>query len=319
MLPDDFLDKHPKLRQGLFQHEPMFPIISLVDGAPGFPEQLGSKTKFWSPMDKGLHLFKIGRPGTGENWAEKIAAELAELLGLPHAHYDLAIWREQRGVLSPDIVPEGGHLMLGNELLAASHADYPESKGRRVPEHTLDRIHALLIDQTIGFPMDWRPPSDRISTAYDLFLGYLLLDAWIANQDRHHENWGLIEHKNDTYLAPSFDHAASMGQNETDDTRRDRLTTKDQRRHISAYTKKARSAIYEGETSKKPMLTFDLFQAAVARSPRAARVWLDRLQKISENDCRNLFEQLPLGEITSPAKQFALTLLTSNRKRLLDP
>lgn len=303
----------------IFQHEPMFPIISLVDDAREFPEQLGSKKKFWLRIDEKPYLFKIGRPRTGENWAEKIAAELAELLGLPHAHYDLAVWREQKGVLSPGIVPEGGHLILGNELLADIHADYPESKGRRVPEHTLGRIHALLIEPTIGFPPSWHPPSNTISTAYDLFLGYLLLDAWIANQDRHHENWGLVERKNDTYLAPSFDHAASMGQNETDDTRRVRLTTKDQRRHISAYVKKARSAIHEGETSKKPMLTFDLFQKAAARSPQTAQIWLDQLQKISENDCWNLFEKLPLGEITPPAKQFALTLLALNRKRLLDP
>jgi hypothetical protein len=83
-----------------------------------------------------------------------------------------------------------------------------------VRDHTLTRIHALLRDDAIGHPPDWTPPSDRISSAYDLFLGYLLLGAWIANQDRHHENWGLISDQEQIYLAPSYDHAASMGQNE---------------------------------------------------------------------------------------------------------
>ncbi len=34
-------------------------------------------------------------------------------------------------------------------------------------------------------------------------------------------------------LAPSYDHAASLGQNETDEARRERLATRDRGRHIS--------------------------------------------------------------------------------------
>jgi len=45
-------------------------------------EQLGTKEKFWVIDQKqaAKQLFKIGREGTGENWAEKIASELAELI-----------------------------------------------------------------------------------------------------------------------------------------------------------------------------------------------------------------------------------------------
>lgn len=28
--------------------------------------------------------------------------------------------------------------------------------------------------------------------AFDVFTGYLLLDAWIANTDRHPHNWGVL-------------------------------------------------------------------------------------------------------------------------------
>jgi len=296
----------------------MFPVITLADHAHDSPEPLGTKEKYWLRIDDRQYLFKVGRPGTGENWAEKIAAELAELLGLPHAHYDFAVWRGQKGVLSPRIVPEGSRLSLGNESLSDIYAGYPKDEVGRVPDHTLDRIHALLTDREIGSPPDWDPPSDGITTAYDLFLGYLLLDAWIANQDHHHENWGLIHHQGRVYLAPTFDHAASLGQNETDDTRQDRLTTKDRRRHISAYVEKARSAIYESETDKKPLPTLTLFQKAAAKSPKAARVWLDRLRQIPENIYQDLFDQLPPDETTPLAKKFALALLALNKKRLLE-
>ncbi len=79
----------------------MFPVITLDDNAPEFPEQLGTKEKFWLRIDGHRYLFKIGRPGTGENWSEKIAAKLAELLGLPHAHYDLSVWRGDKVYCHP--------------------------------------------------------------------------------------------------------------------------------------------------------------------------------------------------------------------------
>jgi hypothetical protein len=297
----------------------MFPVITIDDDAPpDFLEQLGTKEKYWFRIEGRRCLFKIGRPDTGENWAEKIASELADLLHLPHAHYDLAVWGGRKGVLTPLVVPETGRLIMGNELLAVIHTDYPKREVRHVRDHTLTRIHALLRDDAIGHPPDWTPPSDRISSAYDLFLGYLLLDAWIANQDRHHENWGLISDQEQIYLAPSYDHAASMGQNEKDEVRQDRLTTRDRGRHISTYVTKARSAIYDSKTSKKALLTLDLFIKAAAKSPDAAKIWLNQLQQVSEEACQSLFEQLPDGEITPLAKQFAIKMLELNKQRLLE-
>lgn len=43
-------------------------------------ETLGTKEKFWynDPDDNKIKLFKVGRPGTGENWAEKVAAEMRD-------------------------------------------------------------------------------------------------------------------------------------------------------------------------------------------------------------------------------------------------
>nr|VFJ71186.1 MAG: hypothetical protein BECKFW1821C_GA0114237_10264 [Candidatus Kentron sp. FW] len=299
----------------------MFPFILLNNDeySAEFPEQLGSKQKYWLKNKGKSYLFKIGRPGTGENWAENIAAELAELLKLPHAHYDLVIWRGHKGVLSPNIVPDDGHLILGNELLSNIYTEYTRDNDRREPEHTLERIYNLLMDAKIGLPADYDLTGNAIITAYDVFLGYLLLDTWISNQDRHHENWGIIQDSNgQRHLAPTFDHAASMGQNEKDDVREDRLKTKDNRRNISAYVEKARSAIYESNTAKKPLLTLELFEEAARKSPKAARIWLDELQKISINTCQNLFDRLPPDEITPVGKEFALEMLILNKKRLLN-
>lgn len=295
----------------------MYPIVELDDLVFDFPEQLGTKEKFWLRLNERLALFKIGREGTGENWAEKIAAELAQSLHIPHAQYDLAVWHGRKGVVSPAFVPEGGRLILGNELLAAVHTDYPQESVRGVRDHTLGRVFALLSAEKIGFPPAWKSPSDQIKTAFDLFLGYLMLDAWIANQDRHHENWGLISNSGLIYLAPSYDHAASLGQNETDENRRIRLTTADAGRHICSYVTKARSAIYESKISAKPLLTLDLFRKAAERSPKAAKAWLEQLRNVPDNVAQEIFDQLPPAEISPIGKEFALTMLKLNKSRLL--
>jgi hypothetical protein len=219
-------------------------------------------------------------------------------------------------VLSPAFVPKDGRLVLGNELLAEIHTGYPAHELRQVRDHTLGRIHALLSHPQVGLPMDWGRPSAAIDTAFDVFVGYLLLDAWIANQDRHHENWGLINFAGHIHLAPSYDHAASMGQNETDEMRKERLTTRDRGRHISSYVERARSAIYGRKTDTKPLFTIDAFLSAARKRPAAARFWLDRLQRITRHDCQAIFAQIPAGEISATAIEFALTLLELNQKRL---
>jgi hypothetical protein len=294
-----------------------YPIIQIPDDAPEFPEQQGTKIKYWLHLNEQKHLFKIGRENTGENWAEKVACELCALLGLPHAHYELAAWKEKKGVLSETIVPTDGRLVMGNELLAEIHSTYPVQQRYKVQDHTLGRIVALLNDPTVLMPMNWQPPSDAIRNAVDVFLGYLLLDAWIANQDRHHENWGLI-HYDEIYLAPTYDHAASMGQNENDAKRKELLTTKDRGRHISNYVKKARSAIYLKKSENKPLLTFSAFQLLATKRPESAKVWLKRLGDINPEQCQNVFNSLPPSEISETAIEFAMKLLELNKKSLLE-
>lgn len=221
-------------------------------------------------------------------------------------------------MLSQSFVPRGGRLVHGNELLGGMDVGYPRYAVRRVRDHTLGRIHALLSRQMVGLPPGWRNPSVLIKTGFDLFIGYLMLDAWIANQDRHHENWGLINLGGVVYLAPTFDHAASMGQNETDRERESRMTTKDSGYHISSYVTKARSAIYESRDSKKAMLNLELFQLAAKKNPAVARLWLDALGGIHKSSCENLFDRVPDGAITPTAKKFALSLLELNKHRLLE-
>jgi hypothetical protein len=88
-----------------------------------------------------------------------------------------------------------------------------------------------------------------ITSALEVFIGYVLLDAWIANQDRHHQNWAALTFQRRRCLAPTFDHGASMARNLSDSEREERLTTRDVNRKMPAFVRKARSAFYDQPTS----------------------------------------------------------------------
>lgn len=154
-------------------------------------EPMGSREKFWYQDDSlGLSLFKQVRPGTGEDWSEKAAAELAELAGLPHARVELASWGEVRGVVSPTFVPAGWRSIPGNEVLVQQVPNYPRTTQRgfyRVPQHTVEAVVAAVQMQGLLMPRDWMPPPG-ITEPLDVMIGYLMLDTWIGNTDRHHEN-----------------------------------------------------------------------------------------------------------------------------------
>jgi hypothetical protein len=68
---------------------------------------------------------------------------------------------------------------------------YPRERFYRVRQHTLRLVLAIIRQTAIQSPLGWNP-FGNIESALDVFVGYLPLDAWIANQDRHHENSGFI-------------------------------------------------------------------------------------------------------------------------------
>lgn len=292
----------------------MYPVISVPQDAWDRTEQVGTKFKFW--FDENTKLFKEARPGTGEDWAEKVAAELSNLLGLPHVQYDLGIWRGRRGVVSHQFIPDGGVLIHGNQLLVkVAGPNYPVTQMRGVRQHTLRvvlRVANALYPPLgfIGFP--------GVSSGLDVFIGYLLLDAWIGNNDRHHQNWGLvIAHDGGLHLAPTFDHASSLGRIETDDEKKDRLTTKDHGRSIYAYTQKCMSAFFHVPNSPKALLTLDVFRLAAKLHPIPALSWLKRLETVSLRDTESIFGQIPGDRISPVSIEFGQAILAINRSRLL--
>lgn len=261
-----------------------FPIYKIAADAAQSEEAMGTKFKFWlRHPDLGDCLFKMARPGTGEDWSEKIAAELCRLLALPHASYELATWQGSRGehfagILSPSFLTPETALLHGNDILSGLTSTYPRERSYRLSEHTLTRVFGALNSPGLRLPIGWTAPAG-ISSAAGVFVGYLLLDAWIGNGDRHHENWGFVIQLPGgvPHLSPTYDHASCLGRELQDTKRSMRL----QQKTIEQYASKSRSAFYRQESDRKAVLTLDAFATEARRYSQSALVWLNKLESIT--------------------------------------
>jgi hypothetical protein len=285
----------------------LFPVFD-VQNEIDVIEYLGTKEKFWLKFDGKLQLLKFGREGTGENWAEKVACEVCGLLNLPHAHYDFAVYRGQLGVLTPTMIEAGSRLVLGNEVIDSAAKKFDGTRFYKYRGHTVSRVIAALQRFT-----------DEPDEAMRCFVGYLMLDAWIGNGDRHNENWGLVNNPNKRTitLAPTFDHASSLGRELSDAVRIERLTTRDTRYDVDAYTSKTRSGLFAEQTDKRALYTIDAFRMAGSASKGHMDYWLSQLAAIDEADVSAIFERIPKNLISSEAASFGMKMLEINKKKLL--
>ena len=219
-------------------------------------------------------------------------------------------------MVTPTFVPKGGRLVLGNELLARIVDDYDQTKPFRARQHTVRTVMAVASSKAVGFPMGWNHPKS-IADAAGVFVGYLMLDALVGNQDRHHENWGVIFLPEEgVFFAPTFDHASSLGRNEADAACTDRLTTKDKGRSVETFVARAKSAFYSTHSSTKSITTLDAFREAAKIRPEAANHWVGQLAGVSMKSCRKILAEIPNTEISTPARDFAGRMLEINANRI---
>ena len=150
-----------------------------------------------------------------------------------------------------------------------------------------------------------------------------MLDARIGTTDRHHENWGVIrdtdvEGRERIYLAPTFDHASSLGCREPDSKKRQRLNTSDSRFSVDAYCQKARSAFYGSAADSRPLGTLEVFRRAALAFKKSASFWVTALDGIPDEDVVKLMERIPHHRISPDSRRFATAMLAVNRNRLRD-
>ncbi|HTD17360.1 MAG TPA: HipA domain-containing protein [Chthoniobacterales bacterium] len=292
-----------------------FPVVQIEPEWVLQTEALGTKEKFWYRRTNKSRrwLFKYPQADTGQHWVEKIAAEIAEVMGIDHAKVELATFNGERGSASQSFISTGHELWHGNQILAGRLFGYDSEARFRHPEHTLEHIFQA-IDATFK-TAKWRRNSKMRIAAY------LVLDAVIGNTDRHHENWGILSVHSPRgwlgFVAPSFDHASSLGRELRDDSsgkcRRRILETN----AIDSYVEKGTGAIYWTGQEKKGPSPLQLVRLAIDRYPALFRPAVARVRALSTAKIENIFTRMPAGWMSKISVDFVRVFLAYSVSELL--
>ncbi|HEY2801848.1 MAG TPA: HipA domain-containing protein [Chthoniobacterales bacterium] len=295
-----------------------YPTVQLKPDWVRSDETMGTKDKAWFllPDTNEQWLFKYARVNegvsTGEHWAEKIAAEIAELIGIPHASVELAEFDGRPGSLSrrfPELSQPAIELIHGNDLLPGFVLGYDREKRFRQTNHTLVNILAA-VSRAI-------PDETQRSAAISTLTGYVIFDALILNTDRHHENWALLRNNRPSgagySVAPSFDHASSLGR----ELRPEKLDQwANEMWRAEWYANRAPGAIFLREDQAHGANPLRLAEFALRLRPRRVAPWLERLRGLNIARFSEIIERVPEACMPEQSRRFCLSLLSHTLQHL---
>jgi hypothetical protein len=304
-------------RHNRFVHD-SWPVVPVDDWSVAGLETQGRHPHDWlkHPTQKRTWLFKLARPerdrSLGEDVAEKLASELARLVGIPAARVELAVRDGVRGALVEDARLPNWELQAGQALMPEVVPDYdPDDPGQR--GHNVGTIHQALT--RFAAPPGSAMPIDF--GAFDVFAGYLILDALIAHVDRHDRNWAVImpppEAPESEALCPSFDHAASLGFTLTDEARAQHLHDGT----VLRWASRGKAYRFEHRNGSRWQTLVDLAASAISMcGPTTRGFWRERIMSVDSDSVMKLVAAAP--ELSETARSFTVELIMVNRGRLLD-
>jgi hypothetical protein len=244
------------------------------------------------------------------DWTEKVVNQIADLLGLPVARYELATGYFGKsptlveGVVSINCVPENAQVVTGEEFLTEildCNLDDPR-------QYTIENVLKALDLADVRIPSNWQQPIPGIDTGAKLFVGYMMLDCLVNNSDRHDHNWGVMAFGERIELISSFDHGLSLGSTDEDEDKPNLS--------LSDYVNRYSQSCFQEGYNKLPTLT--VFERCIRLYPDAARIWQERLTQVNPTQVQEIFNRIPNGRITPIAAKFAIDLLDFNQKRVVD-
>ena len=113
-------------------------------------------------------------------------------------------------------------------------------------------------------------------------------------------------------MAPSFDHASSLGR-ELSDERRDRLRTESR---VRDYAERGRGAIYWSADEPHGPSPLELARRAARRHPELFRPALTKLERLDEGAMNGLVDRVPACWMTPSSRKFAVALMRCNLEQL---
>ncbi|MQR87047.1 toxin HipA [Bacillus megaterium] len=263
-------------------------------------EATGTREKFWliNPQTEKNYLFKLPTENTGEIWAEKIAAEVEKIMGLKMMNVEIATYQGRKGLLLENFVDYGNEEFYnGGDLLDPIVENFDP---KYLPHYTFSNI----VDSLVAFSFEGE------------IIKIIIFDALIANQDRHCENWGVIQKNVDGQFrfAPIFDNGASLGFNNTEE--RVHLMFKD-KNMFESFTNKGKSTIGVESVRKRPKIKV-LLEEVHSRFPEIVKNEIQRLEYLQKEGIKHIVNSLPSEVISETHKIWVEKLLLYRKEWLIN-
>lgn len=146
---------------------------------------------------------------------ELIAEELAKDFKIPVAHYDLAIYKNQRGVISKNFKKENHTYIAGIKLLREYAAKISSSHlEKRIWGHNYNSLEGVF-ETLEDYYQDHPKKREVVSKLMNQFVDLFLFDMITGQGDRHFNNWMIEEAEVDINLVPLFDNELILSDNQT--------------------------------------------------------------------------------------------------------
>lgn len=187
----------------------MYPLINFDNWTidEDSPYGSGASEKHWllnvDSKKRGIFKFpktKDDNTITGEYWAEKLAAEIAVILGLESARVDIGTFNNRKGSMSYMLLDDNEELIEGIQYISKYYPNYDGDKFEDLQAQTVYSIQMIM--HSLNDFVDLK----------NQFLKIPMFDCLIGNSDRHHSNWAVIKSLDtgELRISPVYDNGSSL-------------------------------------------------------------------------------------------------------------
>lgn len=290
--------------------DPRFESVDLTGWLLDRDEPAGENEKTWfrdptAPDHRWIYKPNRQHRSEHEDRSELVASILAEQFGIPAADVRLARLPGSRGCLSRNVVCDEDNALEHASLYLSEFVTNFDPRAKDSKGHSQEWIRTIL--------MQLEPPIGALRkglSADDWFAGYLIFDALIGNTDRHSENWAIeITPKGAMHLAPSYDHATSLGVTTRGQRLEKLLSSEDQMRQFAS-----RATAHRFEQRSKTSLVDFAAHFLAGCSVEAQDHWKNTVSQFNVEAATLPIEE---SKMSAGATRLASMIVSTNKERLV--
>lgn len=273
----------------------------------GASEGSGRSEKLWliNPDTNQTGLFKYKKDAeTTDHVSECIASDIAGLIGIPCAKFEIGMYNERAGSISYNIVEhEGAALIEGIYGISLVYNNYDSEKLMDIK--TGEKYSLEMIEKVLNkFEL------------FENFLSIVVFDYLIGNTDRHQSNWAFLMKDKNITLSPLYDNSSSLCAY-VSESRIDQYLGKDQLLWKSLVDTKSRSLIRITVNDKKLPTHTEILRFIKKNYFDQTKIITDRIEKfVTEVNICDILEKY--DEVLSEKRKILIKKYLLSKIQIMD-